>query len=117
MKFTKRDAKGDILGHYEPTDDDVDAQKVWTHKVRGSAEEREKNRATTKASLKPPKGMKLLCVEENAADEFGSHDLYVYGTDEIEYVEVEFAEEMTPRVGFESAAKTREATSTPPVTA
>lgn len=112
MKFAKRDTKGNVLGHFEPTEEQIAEQKVWTHKVRGD----EKEKATAKASLKPPKGMKLLCVEEGASDEFGSHDLYVYGIEEIKYVDAEAeAEELTPRVGFESAQKMKEAASTPPV--
>lgn len=117
MLFAKRDAKGNVLGHFEASDEDVDAQRVWTHKVRGNTEERQKDRAATKAALKAPKGMKLLCVEEDASDEFGSHDLYVYGTDEIKFTDVDAVEELTPRVGFESALKTKEAASQPPTPA
>lgn len=114
MRFTKRDAKGNVLGHFEPTEDQIAEQKIWTHKVRGDEKEKE----TAKTSLKPPKGMKLLCVQEDASDEFGSHHLYVFGTDDIKYVEAEAeAEELTPRVGFESAQKTKEAASTPPANA
>lgn len=117
MKFAKKDKDGNTLGHFEVTDEQVDAQKIWTHKVRGDAETRKAERAATKSALKAPKGMKLLCVEEDASDEFGPHDLYVYGTDEIKYVETAAEEELTPRVGFESALKTKEAASAPPPTA
>lgn len=111
MKYAKRDAKGNVLGHFEPTEEQIAEQKVWTHKVRGD----ENEKATAKASLKPPKGMKLLCVEEDARDEFGSHHLYVYGTDDIKYVDAEAeAEELTPRVGFEAAQKAKEVASQPP---
>lgn len=114
MKFEKKDKDGNVLGYFEAKDEDVEAQKIWTHKVRGDSEERKKDRAATKSALKPPKGMKLLCTVEDASDEFGPHDLYVYGTDEIKYVEAEAFEELTPRVGFESALRTKEAASQPP---
>ena len=111
MKFAKKDKDGNILGYFEASDEDVANQKVWTHKVRG--EEREKDRAGTRTALKAPKGMKLLLIEENASDEVGGHDLYVYGTDDIKFTEVEAVEELTPRVGFESAKATKEAVSQP----
>ena len=99
MKYAKRDVKGNVLGHYEPTDEQVAAQEVWTHKVR--EEDRAKTRSATKSALKAPKGMKLLCVEEDAMDETGAHDLYVFSTDKIAYTEVE------------SLMETKEAASTP----
>lgn len=95
MKFAKKDDEGNVLGHFEATDDDVKAQKIWTLKVRGTDEEREREGA----SIQPPKDMKLLTLEKGANDEFGSHDLYVFGTDEIEYVESKDEEETTPRIG------------------
>lgn len=116
MKFAKKDDEGNIVGHFEATDDDVQAQKVWTHKVRGNDEER----AREAASIQPPKDMKLLTKEEGATDEFGSHDLYVFGTDDIEYTDVENAEETMPRVGHGSPskgvtpAKPKETVSQPP---
>lgn len=112
MKFAKRDAKGNVLGHYEPTDEQVEAQEIWTHKVRG--EDREKNRSATKSAMKPPKGMKLLCVEEDASDETGVHDLYVFGVDGIKFTEAEAVEEITPRVGFEASVRAKEEASAPP---
>lgn len=117
MKFAKRDNKGNVLGHYEPTDEQVEAQEVWTHKVRDDAETRKANRSSTKAALKAPKGMKLLCVEEDVTDDTGSHDLYVFGTDSIKFVEAEAVQEMTPRVGFEASKEVKEAAAQPPTSA
>ena len=114
MKFEKRDNKGNSLGHYEPTDEQVDAQEIWTHKVHGDEETRKKERATTRSAMKPPKGMKLLCVQEDVNDGSGTHDLYVFGTDAIKFTEAEAVEEMTPRVGFDAVTKAKEEMSAPP---
>jgi hypothetical protein len=86
MRYDKRSEDGKLLGHYEVSDDAVAQGKVSTVKVRGEAER--------KSGAKPagPKGLKLLTSEKGARDEFGEHDLYVYGDESaMKYVPEETA--------------------------
>lgn len=85
MRFDKTSEDGKLLGHFEVSDDAVAKGKVSTVKIRGDAER--------KAGVKPvgPKGMKLLTSEKGARDEFGEHDLYVYGDESVKFVPEETA--------------------------
>lgn len=97
MNIEKRNNKGEVEGHYEVSDEAVAQHKVFTLKIRG-----ESDRKST--SHKPPQGMSLLASEKDARDEFGEHDLYVYGEDKaVKFIKAEEDKALTPKIALESA--------------
>lgn len=108
MNIEKRNAKGELEGHYQVSDEAVARHKVFTLKIRGEAD-----RKTAKHTA--PKGMKLLVSDKGARDEFGEHDLYVYGEeDAVKFVEADDEVALTPRIALESAKETVAAKETVP---